>query len=79
VVDADAIEPLTPLSPARSFAPSSQTIARCSFRSRPRAPDPVKGFGVETIRGAFHRYDVRAIERSVDPHVLLLPEEHPIT
>jgi len=38
---------------------------------------PVKGRGVETIRGAFLRCDVRAIERSADPLVFLLPEERP--
>jgi len=42
-LDDDAIEPLTPLSPARSFVPPSQATTRCSFEPRSRAPRPREG------------------------------------
>lgn len=82
--DVDGSSPLAPLSPVRSFAPVPVFRAIPILRGVRTSLDrvlrtPVKGCGVETIRGAFLRSPARALERPSLSLALLLPEEHPIT
>lgn len=82
--DVDATQSSDTSVARRSFAPVPVFWAMPILRGVRTSLDrvlrtPVKGCGVETIRGAFLRLPARAIERRSLSRAPLLPEGHPIT